>query len=74
MYTEDDSDNESDFEPIYMQSPSQDDYSDLKPLQDRPLFLQDLIMGLQSDSVDRYTIAMNQGENLIRSQNSNDLL
>ena len=71
IYTQDDSDNESDFEQLY-ENPT-DDFADLKTLQDKPLYLSDLIMGLQSEQINRFTIAINHAEQLIRSQNSNDL-
>ena len=41
MYAEADSDDDSDFEQIYKSPP--DNYADLKPLQDKPIFMSDLI-------------------------------
>eukprot|EP00347_Sterkiella_histriomuscorum_P016714 403352132 len=70
FYDEQDSDNESDFDIRYEQQ--QEDFKDLKPIQ-KPLFIQDLIFGLQSENVDRYNLAIQSSESLIRNQNQNDL-
>jgi hypothetical protein len=39
----------------------------------KPLYIQDLILGLQSDDHDRYTTAINEMEQFIRDVDSNDL-
>ena len=70
IYAEDDSDNDSDFEPIY--KINQDNHVDLKNLQ-KPLFLTDLIQALMSDDFERFTLGLSSAEGLIRSQNLNDL-
>lgn len=73
FYTENDSDEDSDFEIKYQQTA--DDFADVKKtvLPTRPLFIQDLIQGLHSDDHDRYTIAIESMEEIIRDQNNNDL-
>ena len=50
-----------------------DTYDDLKPLQNKPLFISDLIQGLQSEDHKRFMIALSNAEGLIREQKSNDL-
>ena len=50
-----------------------DNYEDLKPLQGKPLFISDLIQGLQSDDHKRFNLAVANAEGLIREQKSNDL-
>ncbi|CDW87236.1 UNKNOWN [Stylonychia lemnae] len=70
FYNEQDSDNESDFDVKYEEQ--NDDYSDLKPIK-APLFLQDLIFGLQSENFDRFNISLDTAESLIRNQKLNDL-
>ena len=71
--TANDSDNDSDFSLKYEQQ--EDDFADVQKtvLPQRPLYVQDLILGLQSDDHDRYTIAVDCMEELITNQNSNDL-
>jgi hypothetical protein len=73
FYTANDSDNDSDFSLKYEQQ--EDDFSDVQKtvLPQRPLYIQDLILGLQSDDHDRYTIAVDCMAELITNQNSNDL-
>ena len=73
FYTENDSDEDSDFEIKYQHIP--DDFADVKKtvLPTRPLFIQDLIQGLHSDDHDRYTLAIESMESVIRDQNNNDL-
>ena len=70
IYTEDDSDNDSDFEPVY--KINQDNHADLKNLQ-KPLFLSDLIQALSSEDFERFTLGLSSAEGLIRNQNLNDL-
>ena len=71
MYENDDSDDDSDFEVKYEQD--EDNYEDLKSLGVRPLFIGDLILAFSSEDVQRFTLAIENSENLIRSQKSNDL-
>lgn len=70
IYAEDDSDNDSDFEPVY--KINQDNHADLKHLQ-KPLFLTDLIQALSSEDFERFTLGLASAETLIRNQNLNDL-
>lgn len=70
MYAEVDSDNESDFDTKYERI--QDSYDDLKQIS-KPVFLSDLIQGIQSEDIRRFTLCMESAEALIRTQNSNDL-
>lgn len=42
-------------------------------LPQRPLFIQDLIQGLQSDDYDRFSLAIDSMQDLITNQQSNDL-
>lgn len=73
FYTQNDSDNDSDFSVKYEQA--EDDFSDVQKtvLPQRPLFIQDLIQGLQSDDYDRFSLAIDSMEDLITNQQSNDL-
>ena len=48
-------------------------FDDLKPLQNKPLFISDLIQGLQSEDYNRFCLALSNAEGLIREQKSNDL-
>ena len=70
FYAEDDSDNDSDFEVKYAQP--DDTFQDLTPIK-KPLYLSDLIQGLQSDNHDRFTLAIDTAEELLRNQRLNDL-
>lgn len=63
MYAEVDSDNESDFDVKYEQV--EDNYEDLKTIQ-KPVFISDLLLGLQSDDVKRFTLAIQSAEDLLR--------
>jgi hypothetical protein len=64
FYDEQDSDNESDFEVQYMQD--EDGYEDLKAVK-KPLFLNDLVMGLMCDDREKFTVCLESAEELIRN-------
>ncbi|TNV73226.1 hypothetical protein FGO68_gene9942 [Halteria grandinella] len=70
FYAQDDSDNDSDFDLKY--APQEDTFQDLIPIK-RPLYLSDLIQGLQSDNHERFTLSIDTADTLIRNQKLNDL-
>lgn len=49
-----------------------DNYEDLKPIK-KPLFLSELIMSLQSENHEKFTLAIDSAEDLVRNQSHNDL-
>ena len=59
-----DDEDDGDFKVRYKSLP--DDYSDLKKLQDKPLFISDLIQGLRSEDHNRFNNALENAEGLIR--------
>lgn len=62
---------DDDFKTIY--SAPKENYEDLKPLSNKPLFISDLIQGLQSEDYKRFSLALSSAEGLVREQKSNDL-
>jgi hypothetical protein len=71
FYCEQDSDNESDFEVMYEQGAGEE-FQDLKPIK-KPLYLSELVMSLQSENHEKFTLAVDSAEDLIRKQTLNDL-
>ncbi len=61
-YTENDSDNESDFEPY----DTRDDYEDVTKIR-APRFLYDCLLGLDSENPQRYEYSLEYCESLVRS-------
>ena len=61
---EDEGEEDGDFQVKY-RSPA-DDYTDLTKLQQKPLFISDLLQGLRSDDHQRFSIALFSAEGLIR--------